>query len=213
MNHSTPKTISLSSSINLRNMISLADMAPSLPKKRTSSRISLLIAKSLANKQRNEFGISTEDNLSTEEDYSSLNSSLCSNSIYINMNLFFSLDEWKSISKVEVNINEAFTIDSLISCAIDNINSEEKRINSNSNCYEIRFAKKNGHPKFDYPPLSIDSKIKDYMKYNLCLVWKGDDDKEERYTLPLKEKVKSRSKSTDEIKESNELISNKCLIF
>ena len=76
MNHSTPKTISLSSSINLRNMISLADMAPSLPKKRTSSRISLLIAKSLANKQRNEFGISTEDNLSTEEDYSSLNSSL-----------------------------------------------------------------------------------------------------------------------------------------
>ena len=40
-----------------------------------------------------------------------------------------------------------------------------------------------------------------------------DDDKEERYTVPLKEKVKPRSKSTDEIKESNELISNKCLIF
>ena len=208
MNHSTPKTISLSSSINLRNMITLSNEAPSLPKKRTSSRISLLIAKSLAKKE-----LSTEDNLSTEEDYSSLNSSLCSNSLYINMNIYYTLDDWKNVSKVEVNINDAFTIDSLISCAIDNINSETKKINTNSNCYEIRFAKKNGYPKFDYPPLSNVSKIKDYMKYNLCLVWKGNGDNDERYIEKPKEKAKPRSKSTDEIKESNELINNKCVIF
>lgn len=222
-----PKTFSLSNSIDFTKSTRLSDAHALLPKKRISSRVSLLISKSLMKKSKTELYLTNQ--YSGEEESSTLNSSLSSNSIYINVIIYYSLDNWKTSVEHEIMINENYTVSSLISCVVDNINYEfsklknesNKRINNNSDNYEIRFAHKNGMPKFDYPSLNGNSKVKDYSKLKFCLVWKATNDNSDLIVFTNINNAKklhsfhSTNNPETSIKSLNkkETKNNKCLIF
>ena len=144
------------------------------------SKISSLIEKYLNSPIKdnsNEFikskSVQTLDSVST------VNSSFMT---YINnkikINLFYTLNEiyYKNI---DLYINDNYDIISLISYAIDFINNDLiinkiffKLIN-NENLYEIRLAKKNGKPNFDYPSLDLKTLAKNFIQERLVLVRKN----------------------------------------
>ena len=224
MSLSTPKAFSLSNSIDLTKSVRLSDANVLLSKKKVSSKVSLLISKSLMKKSKTELCLA--DHYSVEEGYSTLNSSLSSNSIYINVIIYYSLDNWKSSVKHEIMINENYTVSSLISCVVDNINYEfsklknesNKRINNNSDNYEIRFANKNGMPKYDYPNLNGNSRVKDYSKLKFCLVWKSNNDNNDFIVFPNTKPGKlidsyHNPETSFDSSNKNSSKKNKCLIF
>ena len=96
----------------------------------------------------------------------------------IKINLFYTLNELY-YKNIDLYINDNYDIISLISYAIDFINNDLiinkiyfKLIN-NENLYEIRLAKKNGKPNFDYPSLNLNTLAKNFIHEKLVLVRKN----------------------------------------
>ena len=96
----------------------------------------------------------------------------------IKINLFYTLNELY-YKNIDLYINDNYDIISLISYAIDFINNDLiinkiyfKLIN-NENLYEIRLAKKNGKPNFDYPSLNLNTLAKNFIQEKLVLVRKN----------------------------------------
>ena len=189
-------------------------------KKKSSSKISTLINKTLLNTNNNECGVirnvnrklsyttnsntvnhlinsnnnecsidnDNEDMVSTMHSYGSV-------TMYTTVEVMYTVNQWKEIRNVFININEVYTISSLISMSVDCINEclmeddkEKYIINGNSAMYSLVMAKKNGLPNYDYPEYDEDMKIKDCIKKKYCLMFKG---REGEY-LVEKRKVKER---------------------
>ena len=96
----------------------------------------------------------------------------------IKINLFYTLNELY-YKNIDLYINDNYDIISLISYAIDFINNDLiinkiyfKLIN-NENLYEIRLAKKNGKPNFDYPSLNLNTLAKNFIHEKLVLIRKN----------------------------------------
>lgn len=190
-------------------------------KKKSSSKISSLINKTLLNTNNNECSgirnvnrklsyttysntvnhlINSNNNecsrcSSDNEDMVSTMHSCGSVTMYTTVEVMYTVNQWKDIRNVFININEVYTISSLISMSVDCINEclmeddkEKYIINKNSAMYSLVMAKKNGLPNYDYPEYDEDMKVKDCIKKKYCLMFKG---REGEY-LVEKKKVKER---------------------
>ena len=123
-----------------------------------------------------------DDALFTFDEDASTIHSLGSVATYTQVEVMYSVNKWKDVRNVFVNINEVYTISSLISMTVDHINEclmendkENCVINWNSAMYAVVMAKKNGLPNYDYPEYDKEMKIKDCLKKKYCLLFKGND--------------------------------------
>jgi len=144
------------------------------------SKITSLIEKYLNSPIKNNSNeIIKSKSVQTLDSISTINSSFMT---YINnkikINLYYTLNELY-YQNIDLYINDNYDVISLISYAIDFINNDLiinkvyfKLIN-NENLYEIRLAKKNGKPNFDYPPLNLNTLAKNFIQERLVLVRKN----------------------------------------
>lgn len=122
-----------------------------------------------------------DDMFNFDEETSTIHS-LGSNATYTQVEVMYSVDEWTNARNVYININEVYTISSLISMSVDYINEclmeddkEKWVINGNSAMYAVVMAKKNGCPNYNYPEYNEEMKIKDCLKKKFCLIFKGGE--------------------------------------
>ena len=94
----------------------------------------------------------------------------------VNIKLFYYINE--QIKNIEIIINENNTIFDFIRFSINLINENLKQENfdfklNNKNIekYQIKIAKKNGMPNFDYPSFNKNTIIKNCKSEKLCLIW------------------------------------------
>ena len=144
------------------------------------SKITSLIEKYLTSPIKNSSNeVKKSKSVQRLDSISTINSSFMT---YINnkikINLFYTLNELY-YKNIDLYINDNYDIISLISYAIDFINNDLiinkiyfKLIN-NENLYEIRLAKKNGKPNFDYPSLNLNTLAKNFIQEKLVLVRKN----------------------------------------
>ena len=144
------------------------------------SKITSLIEKYLNSPIKNSSNeVKKSKSVQRLDSISTINSSFMT---YINnkikINLFYTLNELY-YKNIDLYINDNYDIISLISYAIDFINNDLiinkiyfKLIN-NENLYEIRLAKKNGKPNFDYPSLNLNTLAKNFIQEKLVLVRKN----------------------------------------
>ena len=144
------------------------------------SKITSLIEKYLNSPIKNSSNeVKKSKSVQRLDSISTINSSFMT---YINnkikINLFYTLNELY-YKNIDLYINDNYDIISLISYAIDFINNDLiinkiyfKLIN-NENLYEIRLAKKNGKPNFDYPSLNLNTLAKNFIHEKLVLVRKN----------------------------------------
>ena len=144
------------------------------------SKITSLIEKYLNSPIKNSSNeVKKSKSVQRLDSISTINSSFMT---YINnkikINLFYTLNELY-YKNIDLYINDNYDIISLISYAIDFINNDLiinkiyfKLIN-NENLYEIRLAKKNGKPNFDYPSLNLNSLAKNFIHEKLVLIRKN----------------------------------------
>ena len=144
------------------------------------SKITSLIEKYLNSPIKNSSNeVKKSKSVQRLDSISTINSSFMN---YINnkikINLFYTLNELY-YKNIDLYINDNYDIISLISYAIDFINNDLiinkiyfKLIN-NENLYEIRLAKKNGKPNFDYPSLNLNTLAKNFIQEKLVLVRKN----------------------------------------
>ena len=178
--------------------------------KKRKSKISLLIEKEIHKKSLTD----SLNELYNESD--SFNSISTDNSSFVvspNINykqaikIFYSLDN-VNYSNVEIIISENDCVKSMISYAIDMINADLERknfnmkLNENEELYELRFSKKNGKPKFEYPYIDNNSKVKDLSKFSFTLICNSP----EEFLLKRKKIDKKNNKY---IKKNNEFINDK----
>ena len=191
-------------------------------KKKSSSKISSLINQTLLSTNNSECGVirnvnrklsyttysntvnhlinSNNNECSSDNDNEDMVSTMhsCGSSVatmYTTVEVMYTINQWKDIKNVFININEVYTISSLISMSVDCINEclmeddkEKYIVNGNSAMYSLVMAKKNGLPNYDYPEYNEDMKIKDCIKKKYCLMFKGREDE----YLVEKRKVKER---------------------
>ena len=94
----------------------------------------------------------------------------------VNIKLFYYINE--QIKNIEIIINENNTIFDFIRFSINLINENLKQEkfgfklnNKNIEKYQIKIAKKNGMPNFDYPSFNKNTIIKNCKSEKLCLIW------------------------------------------
>lgn len=97
------------------------------------------------------------------------------------VNVFYSKDNWETNEQITLNLDESTTISRLTDLAICQLPSlgTAKFDNNKQNFYMMMFKKKRQKPNYDYPICNPDSIIKDYDKYNFCLMEKKCEEKEE----------------------------------
>lgn len=110
---------------------------------------------------------------------------ICENTYTIN--ILLDINEDNKIYSFEVDIEEAKTIEEFIEKIIDTFNEINYTINKNGLKFVIHLStnyskymikkskKKNKMPKEDFPPFSINSKIKDMGTRNVSLLLKDKD--------------------------------------
>ena len=103
----------------------------------------------------------------------------------VNIKLFYYIN--KQIKNIEIIINENNTIFDFIRFSINLINEnlkqekfEFKLNNKNIEKYQIKIAKKNGMPNFDYPNFNKNTILKNCKSEKLCLIW---NDNENNYLI------------------------------
>ena len=206
-NNFNSNNISLATSRNNNNNRSLPSLHDDVhvvtTKKKSSSKISELITKTILTNNESavvsrnvnrKLSYTTNSNAvshlinneyhygySDNEDTSTMHS-FGSVATYTTVEVMYSVNKWNDMRNVFININEVYTISSLISMSVDHINEclmeddkEKCVINGNSAMYSVVMAKKNGLPNYDYPEYDEEMKIKDCFKKKYCLIFKGSE--------------------------------------
>ena len=125
----------------------------------------------------------------------------------VNIKLFYYINE--QIKNIEIIINENNTIFDFIRFSINLINEnlkqekfEFKLNNKNIEKYQIKIAKKNGMPNFDYPSFNKNTIIKNCKSEKLCLIW---IENENNYLIKNNENDNIKNIYNKKIKKKNEI--------
>ena len=125
----------------------------------------------------------------------------------VNIKLFYYINE--QIKNIEIIINENNTIFDFIRFSINLINENLKQENfgfklNNKNIekYQIKIAKKNGMPNFDYPSFNKNTIIKNCKSEKLCLIW---IENENNYLIKNNENDNIKNIYNKKIKKKNEI--------
>lgn len=145
------------------------------------------------------------------------------------VNIYYSKDDWATSKNIVISIEDNTTISQLTDfalCQIPSLGTEN--LEKKQNFYMMLYKKKKQKPNYDYPICNPDSLVKDYDKYNFCLMEKKTEEKEknnveEKNTNKNKEEVKKKDSndvSNENVnKKKNDKENNKkekdkkCIIF
>lgn len=145
------------------------------------------------------------------------------------VNIYYSKDNWVTNESIVLCIDENTTISQLIDLSICHLPSlGNANFDKTQNFYMMLFKKKKQIPKYDYPICNPDSLIKDFDKYNFCLMerkvednktnenkndtsnTKDDDKKKDNKSENENKDIQDKDKNKNSKTKNN---NGKCIIF
>lgn len=91
----------------------------------------------------------------------------------LSVKVYYSENDWETYTQVELIIEENTNIADLIDLSIVKLKNEfNKEIIQSENYDILLFKKKTKKPKYDYPKCYLESLVKDFGKFDFCLVEK-----------------------------------------
>ena len=115
------------------------------------------------------------------------------------VNVFYSENNWETCEEINLILDENTTINQLIDSAIYKFKTELFYDNIDKKQFNVKlFKKKKKIPNDEYPICNPESKVKDYGKDNFCLV-EDVNAKKEEIKQEIKEEKKEISKSVENL--------------